>query len=124
MPRGLVSLLLFAIFTLVAFAQRQQPAAPPQTPRQALIEIVTKGAEGITKHLTMEVQELLANSSNKSALAVLTGFSSMKPDKGLQTFDSGPILFTYSEPAQHMKFEVRVENDDLAGDRDELQLSL
>jgi len=121
MPRRLVLFLLFAFFSLVSSAQRQQPAAPPQTPRQALIEIVTKGAEGITKHLTVEVQELIAKSNNKAALAVLGGFSSARP-QGLQTFDSGPVLFTFTE--QQMKFEVRVENDDLAGDRDDLQLSL
>lgn len=119
----------FAFFTLAAFslvAAAQQQAAPPkpQTPRQALIEIATKGAEGISKHLTVEVQALLAKSSNKAAIGFLGSFNSMKPDKGLEAFDSGPVLFTYNDSAQHTKYEVRVDNDDMAGDQDDLQLSL
>ncbi|HET7872399.1 MAG TPA: hypothetical protein VFL42_07790 [Terriglobales bacterium] len=125
MPRSfpIVSFLIVISLTLIAPGQ-QPPAGRPQTPRQALTEMVNGGAEGITKHLTVEVQELLAKSNNKAALGVLTGFSSMKPDKNLQAFDSGPVLFAYTEPAQHTKFEVRVENDDMAGDQDDLQLSL
>jgi len=76
------------------------------------------------KHLTAEVQETLAKSDRKSGLAMLTGFSSMTPQKGLQTFETGPVLFAYSDPAQHIKYEVQVDNDDMNGDQDELQLSL
>jgi hypothetical protein len=55
---------------------------------------------------------------------MLAGFGAMKPDKDLQTFDSGPVLFTYTEPAKHSKYEVRVDNDDMAGDQDDVQLSI
>jgi hypothetical protein len=126
MPRSSISFIFLTVLAFSLFASAQQHAAPPklQTPRQALIEIATKGAEGISKHLTVEVQALLAKSSNKAALGFLGSFNSMKPDKGLQAFDSGPVLFTYNDSAQHTKYEVRIDNDDMAGDQDDLQLSL
>ncbi|HEX7287270.1 MAG TPA: hypothetical protein VF532_13880 [Candidatus Angelobacter sp.] len=127
MPRASIPLVFFTVVAFSLFASAQQQAAPPkppQTPRQALVEIATKGAEGISKHLTVEVQALLAKSSNKAAIGFLGSFNSMKPDKGLQAFDSGPVLFTHNDSAQHTKYEVRVDNDDMAGDQDDLQLSL
>jgi hypothetical protein len=123
MPRSFLSFFLtFCSVAVSASGQQQPQAARPQTPRQALIEIATGGAEAISKHLTVEVQELLAKS--KSGSELLAGVNFMKPEKGLQTFDSGPVLFTYTEPAKHNKYEVRVENDDMAGDQDDFQLSI
>jgi hypothetical protein len=123
MPRSLSLFLFLTVCTVAVLAPGQQPqAAPPQTPRQALIEIVTGGAEGISKHLTVEVQELLAKS--KSGSETLAGVNFIKPEKGLQTFDSGPVLVTYTESAKHSKYEVHVDNDDMAGDQDDFQLSI
>jgi hypothetical protein len=126
MPRPFIAFAFFTVISFSWFASAQQQTAPPklQTPRQALIEIATRGAEGISKHLTVEVQALLTKSSSKAALGFLGSFNSMKPDKGLQAFDSGPVLLTYNDSAQHTKYEVRVDNDDMAGDQDDLQLSL
>ncbi len=126
MPRWRLFFALFALLasTSIVVSAQQTPPPKPQTPRQALIEIVTTGAEGVVKHLTVEVQETLAKSDKKSGLAMLTGFSSMAPQKGLQTFETGPVLFAYSDPTQHIKYEVQVDNDDMNGDQDELQLSL
>ena len=39
-------------------------------------------------------------------------------------FPAGSTLLVMSEPAQRKKFEVRIDNDDLNGDQDILQLSL
>jgi hypothetical protein len=47
----------------------------------------------------------------------------MKPEQGLQAFDSGDVLFAYEDPT-HTKYEIRVDNDDLAGDEDSFSLSI
>jgi len=116
---------LLTILVLTTSALSQPQAAPPrqQTARQALIEIVTKGGDRLLKHLTVEVQEALkANKKfNGEALSML---NSMTLGSGLQSFEAGEVLFVYNDAAQHTKYEVHVDNDDLAGDEDSLQLSL
>ena len=123
MPR--ISFLLFSIVALVcsALLPGQEPAASvrPQTARQALVEIITKGGPSLQKHLTIEVQEALKSGRAAAALAMLAAF---KPESGLQAFETGDVLFAYEEPSQHSRYEVHVDNDDLAGDRDSLELSI
>lgn len=120
---SLISVLLSSLSALVA-AQKQPAAAKPQTPRQALIEMVTKGGDSVLKHLTVEVQEMFLKAGNKSSALFLTGLTSMKPQSGLQSFEAGDVLFTYNEPGQNLKYEVQVDNDDMAGTEDTLLLSL
>ncbi len=124
MLRKICLSLVLAAFSLPAFAQKQPPAVRPQTPRQALIEIVTKGGDNVLKHLTVEVQEMFLKPENKSAAPFLTSLALMKPEKGLECFETGDVLFSYSEPRQHARFEVHVDNDDMAGTEDTLLLSL
>src|SRR5215510_1723223 len=118
-------LFLLTILVLTTYAVSQPQAAPrrQQTARQAVIEIVTKGGEALLKHLTVEVQDALkANKKfNSTALSML---NSMTPDSGLQSFEAGEVLFVYNDSAQHTKYEVHVDNDDLAGDEDSLLLSV
>jgi hypothetical protein len=110
-------------FSLSVLAQ--QPVAPPkpETARQALIEIVTKGGDALQKHLTVEVQDIL-KSSGKANFLALGWVRAMTPEGGLQSFETGDVLFTYNESAQHTKYEVHVESDDLAGTDDSMQLSI
>jgi hypothetical protein len=118
---------LLALFaSLVLSAQTQAPAARPQTAREALVEMITGGEKGLAKHLTAEVQELLNKPENKPGANMLTTFTGMQAQAGagMQTFPTGSTLFVINEPAQHKKFEVHVDNDDLSGDQDTLQLSL
>jgi hypothetical protein len=112
-----------SVFSLSTFAQ--QPAPPPklETARQALIEIVTKGRDGLQKHLTVEVQDILKSNGKANALA-LGWMGSMTPEGGLQSFETGDVLFTYDDSAQHKKYEVHVDSDDLAGDEDSMQFSI
>src|SRR5262249_55312836 len=118
-------LLVLAGLVFITSALSQPQAAPhrQQTARQALIEIVTKGGDALLKHLTLEVQDALkANKKfNSAGLSVL---NSMTPEGGLQSFEAGEVLFAYNDAAQHTKYEVHVDNDDLAGDEDSLLLSV
>ncbi len=124
MPRKIVLSLVLAALPLPASAQKQPTVPRPQTPRQALIEIVTNGGDSVLKHLTVEVQQMFLKPENKSAAPFLTSLSAMKPEKGLEVFETGDVLFSYSEPRQHTRLEVRVDNDDMAGTEDTLLLSL
>jgi hypothetical protein len=123
--------LLRSAFLFVSFlsansllAQQQAPVPPPQTARQALIEMMMGGEPAVMKHLTVEVQQLL-NKTGKGSYA-LGMFDSIKSQAGsdLQVFETGPVLFSISQPGAQEKFEVRVENDDLNGDEDAIELSV
>lgn len=116
--------LLFAAISLPAlFAQQQAPAPPVQSARQALIEMITGGQKAVAKHLTVEVQQLLAKAGRQSA-AMFGVFGSVQGEMGeVQTFETGPVLLLSNQPREHLKIEVRVENDDLSGDEDTMDLS-
>ncbi|HEY6251581.1 MAG TPA: hypothetical protein VI685_16610 [Candidatus Angelobacter sp.] len=115
--------LLLLVSVVLRSAQRQAPPAPPQSPRQALIEMVNGQ---VPKHLTVEVQQLLAQPENKQALAELGFASSLKGELGqdVQLFESGPVLMSMNDPKDHRKIEVQVNNDDMSGDQDVLELSV
>jgi len=106
------------------FAQQQAPAPSIQSARQALAEMLTGGQKAVAKHLTVEVQQLLAKSGNKSA-ALVAPIGSITSEFGqAQTFESGPVLLVLNQKREHSKVEVRIENDDLSGDEDTFDLSL
>jgi hypothetical protein len=119
------ALLLIIFATTFLSAQTQAPAVPPQTAREAFVEMLTGGDKGLMKHLTAEVQDLLNKPENRSA-NTLAMFSAMQQQagSGMQIFPTGSTLLLINEPVQHKKYEVRVDSDDLSGDEDTLQLSI
>jgi len=74
-----------AVLLLVIFAdsfllaQSQAPAPPPQTPRQALIEMISGGQEGAMKHLTVEMQKSLQGDGKSNAASQLAAFEKNRP---------------------------------------------
>src|SRR5690348_9697373 len=59
---SLFAFLVFALLSLpFALAYQKQPpqAVVPQTPRQALIEMIRGGGEAVLKHLTVEMQQVI-----------------------------------------------------------------
>ncbi|HXB22858.1 MAG TPA: hypothetical protein VNV88_15835 [Candidatus Solibacter sp.] len=136
---GLTAILI-VLLCCFASAQQTHPASqtnPQQTARQALIEIVTGGGKAIQKHLTVELQQAITEASKKkkdagakaapdmSMIGIgLMGMPSLAGEKEFQTFESGPLLFSYLWANTKEKVEVRVESDDLSGDQDEILLSI
>jgi hypothetical protein len=122
MPR--FRFLLASLVSLSAIAQQPAPS-PPQTARQALIEIITGGEKALQKHLTVEVQQALTKNGGGPAAAMLKGLGSagFGARPGMQVFETGPVLLALNEPAEHKKMEVHVESDDLSGEEDILDLS-
>ncbi len=121
-------LLAVASFSIIpsVHAQQAPPPKPPQTARQALIEILSGGADA-SKHLTVEVQKEMQNKSSSGFAfnpgEVVAGFHS-QAGSGFKTFETGPILFSNTDPRTHERTEVHVDNDDLNADEDTLQLSI
>lgn len=157
----------FLVFTLLfstiafSYQKSQSQTAVPQTPRQALIEMIRGGGEAITKHLTVEMQQAIpgARTAKTTASARKSGSSGARAGKlstetlpeahttlttsangvgfdvaalgmipafagkNLETFETGPIFCTYTDPVKKEKMEVRMENDDLRGTEDDMQLS-
>ena len=107
------------------FSQTQAPTPPPQTPRQALIEMINGGQEGAMKHLTVEMQKSLqGDGKNSAAASPLAAFGQIKSASSeFQVFESGPVLLAADDPRNHEKLEVHVDSDDLSGDTDNMDLS-
>jgi hypothetical protein len=116
--------ILTAIIPLFATAK---PA--PQTARQALIEMFfSKTAGTFRKHLPEAMLAALSKANGDSASSPLNGFAlllSRLPagDTEVQTFEAGPVLFSFENPRENSKFEILVERDDLQADEDEIEVS-
>jgi hypothetical protein len=101
-----------------------ETAAPPQTARQALLEIITGGSQVAMRHLTIEMQRSLKAKDNKSFVQDLAMFDQMKAEaSAAQTFDTGQVLLSLNKPGSNEKFEVHVDSDDLNGDTDNIEIS-
>jgi len=124
--RRLSALLLFVPVCLLA-----QSTPPPQTARQALIEMFFGSTPNhLEKHLpdvTLKSFQKLDSGDGRGILAQLSMLSAQAKAGGvnLQTFDTGPALVTVDDKdktADHV--EISVERDDLAGDEDQIELAL
>jgi len=99
-----------------------------QSPRQALIEMLTGGEAPFKKHLTVEMQGKLQNfmkaslDNAQSPLQVLLGVNSSTTK--FQAFDIGPILFAFSNLQEHQRYEIKIDGEDRRGDQDIMELSL
>src|SRR5581483_7214418 len=124
-------LLLFSIVSTISFAQSAaQPPAPPQTARQALLEMFTGAKENsFEKHLPeAAVHTLIRKGSNRqtSWVGQLSMFARMAqtPGSHLETFDVGSLLLSFEQNSGREKLELMVEHDDLQGDEDQIELSV
>lgn len=105
-------------------AQPQAQAPPPQTPRQALIEMISGGQEGAMKHLTVEMQKNLQGDGKNTAAAQLAAFDQIKAaSSDFQVFETGQVLLSANDPKSNEKVEVHVDSDDLSGDTDNMDIS-
>jgi hypothetical protein len=115
---------LFSAISLSAlFAQQPAPAAPPQTARQALLEMITGGQQAAMRHLTVEMQQSLKGKGKEFAPG-LAVFDQIKAGgAAFQVFETGEVLLSFTEPGTNEKTEIHVESDDLNGDTDNIDLS-
>jgi hypothetical protein len=101
---------------------------PPQTARQALIEMLFgKGPDDFLKHLPEDARRTLIRKGESPETSVALHISTIGRElsngQRLETFDSGPTLLT-TEPNKNERVEVLVEHDSLMGEDDEIELSV
>jgi hypothetical protein len=123
-PRFRLAICCLFVFAGIALGQR---ATRDQSPRQALIEMLSGGEAPFKKHLTLEMQSKLQNlmkSSPDNAPNPLLAFTGAKSSNGFQSFDIGPILFAFTNPDEHERYEVEIDSDEQRGEEDTMGLSL
>lgn len=126
MKRTLSAIML--ILSSAAFGAQTQPV--PQTARQALIEMFFGKTPGsLEKHLPEATKVALHQATGASGMSPLAAFSligSQLSANGnqVQTFEAGSTLLVAEDARTQSKFEMTVENDDLRGDEDNIELSL
>lgn len=114
--------------TTQAKGQALPQSQPPQTARQALLEMLTGTPERFQQHL-LEVTKkaLLRDDSDSSPIfRQFTAFSAeMAANRNLiETFETGTTLLVMKEENGQHKLEVGVERDDLMSDLDEIEVSV
>lgn len=107
--------------------------SPTQTPRQAVIEILrSKDESAVMRHLPEATKKKMKEfgpasgagfdiPSTLGAGALITAQAEKNGSK-VDIEEAGPVLMTVEDPKTKQKFEVTVDNDDLAGDEDDMQL--
>lgn len=123
---------LIVILTISSAALHAQTQPPPQTARQALIEMFFgSSANHLEKHLPDITRKSFQKMSGGNGQTLLAQFSMIASQAkalgaGLQTFDTGPTLLTAEDPRSGTpeKFEITVERDDLSGDEDQIEVAL
>ena len=131
-----LSSIAFALAIVVSSSVGAQTApsqaAPPQTARQALIEMLFGQAPGhVEKHLpdvTRQTFKKLGEANGQSLPGIFSAMATQAKAGGskLETFDAGPTLLTMKEPAggNYEKLDITVERDDLISDEDQIELAL
>jgi hypothetical protein len=111
---------------VTAWAQPADNAPAPQTARQALIEMFFSKTPGsFPKHLPVATLTTLASSG---ALGTMQQYSVIASQiqangKNFETFETGALLLVAENPQSGQKFEVKVDNDALRGDEDDIDVS-
>lgn len=130
-PRWVVVvLILFLPFALKLHAQTPAPSLtqePPQTARQALLEMVlAKTPDAFQKHLPSPTQSLLKKEPTLLPLRDLTEASSelRQPGSKLETFDTGPMLLRSQDTRTETTIEISVESETDFGDETDLEFAL
>ena len=127
------------LFSSLVFSQNSKSAASPQTPRQALLEVITaKDSTALRRHLpeatknywsahlsqlpyvlAMGMTEAMASTGNDGAFVALP-----RSNPALEKFTAGPVLVRKRDASAQVAEELRIDNEDLTGDQDTLDLSL
>ena len=125
--RRFATLLVLSALTAAAWAQSSDtPISPPQTARQALLEMFFSKTSGtFAKHLPAAT---LAAMEKSGGLTFLRQYSELSGQfqtngKSFETFETGSVMVAADDPKSGNKFEMTVENDSLQGDEDDIEVS-
>ena len=130
MFHGRFRLAIALVGVLAGVSAGERTITSDQSPRQALIEMLSGGEAPFKKHLTVEMQAKFQNLMKASLdnapgpLQVLLRINSSSSGIKFQSFDIGPLLFAFYSPQEHQRYEVAIDSDDQRGDQDIMELSL
>lgn len=102
---------------------------PPQTARQALIEMfLGNESDALAKHLPDAARNLMAHNQNGQYAPSVLHFANFGRQMALggeevETFDEGPKILI-SHQGEDDRMEVAVERDSMAGETEEIELSV
>jgi hypothetical protein len=129
-----VLLILLAALTANVSAHPQtqaQKQTPPQTARQALIEMfMGKGPDSFVKHLPKVANQALIRKGENPETSMVQKIAmighQIAAQGHVETFDEGPMLLVseQEEGKEKVKTEVTVERDNLMGESDEIEVSI
>jgi hypothetical protein len=131
---------LFFLTLISNLPIQAQAKSLPQTPRQALIEVITaKNDAALMRHLPEATKAFLAKngkgtpaslglpfifSSGVLGLGVSAKASGANAvDTGTHVEQSGPVLASFDGARPGDRSEITIENDDFRGDTDDLELA-
>jgi len=121
-----ITVFLAVVILWAAHSFAQQSPVPPQTARQALMEMFFSKTQGtFAKHLpsvthaTLEKSGALANLQRYSLLVSQLQTQS----QNIQTFETGSVMLAGEDPKTGQKVEITVEGDAMNGDQDDIALS-
>src|SRR5258708_2915320 len=126
-----ICFVLLAAFALNISSQAQKQPPPPQTARQALIEMfMGKSPDAFVKHLPKVANQALLrkgeNAETSMAQKIAMIGHQFAAQGHVETFDEGPTLLVseQEEGKEKVKTEVTVERDNLMGESDEIEVSI
>src|SRR5438552_5720280 len=123
---------IIAFLVIGATAAGAQTQSPPQTARQAVLEMLfSKDPKAVQKHIPENARKIFTE-TDSGLLNMLSAQLSMFQREAvnnrghIETFDAGPLLFTSENPesVRPQRIEIVVDRDDLSGDEDQIELSL
>ncbi len=122
------ALMLLAALGVSLSLAAQTQTQPPQTARQALIEMFLGSDSGaLAKHLPDAARNLVARNQNEQYAPSVLRFATFGRQRALnggqvEAFDEGPkILISHQEDDT---MEVAVERDSMAGETEEIEVSV
>jgi len=122
--------LLAAVCSCITVQAQTSATAPPQSARQALLEMfLGKGENDFTKHLPEAAHEVLIHKGDSPETSLILRISSIgrlmtAQGEHFETFETGPTLLVTEQNSGHEKYEIAVEHDALLGEDDEIELSI
>jgi hypothetical protein len=119
-------LVLLSIGAAAAWAQAADNSGPPQTARQALLEMFLSKTPGtFAKHLPSATLVALASSGALTTMQQYSVIAAQVQAKGknFETFETGSLLLVAQDAQSGQRFEIKVDHDSLRGDEDNIDLS-
>jgi type IV pilus assembly protein PilA len=123
-------ILLWTMFAACLSLQAQTSSPPPQTARQALIEMfLSKNPEDFAKHLPDAARQSLIHKGETPESSFVLRISQIGRQMGssgehIETFETGPNILVSEQNDGHERVEIAVEHDSLLGEEDEIELSV